>query len=464
MTIKNYVNENKTSMVNNLIDLINIPTLRGEPAPGAPFGENINKGLEYLLDLAASFGLEVKNYDGYAGEINLGTGDYIIGILGHVDVVPVGDGWNTDPFHAKIIDNKIYGRGSMDDKAPIISCLHVLKYLKDNNLVPDGVTYRMIIGTNEEEDWLCVKHYVEVVDRLPDVSIVPDANFPAIFCEKGLLDFNLYYQVQTTTNEKMKVHALKGGIARNVVTEKAMCLIEVLTNDYDTLLNSLNDLDGVTATLKDHLWTINTLGKSCHAMSPEKGKNAIAILMNALEKLGQDFPLYDFVKLYNRVIGFTYNGENFDCAFEDHVSGKLTFNVGEILLAENIISLISNVRYPASCDKDIVINAVKGKATKLNLDYELIDHMDAICMDMDSELITKLMSAYVKETGDTENKPFSIGGATYARTIPNAVAFGPLFPWEEELAHEDNEFQDIESFEKMTYIYADALQLLGQRN
>lgn len=464
MTIKDFVNKNKSDMINNLIELVNIPTLRGEPAIDAPFGVDVNRGLHYVLDLAQTLGIDVKNYDGYAGEINLGTGDYIIGILCHVDVVPVGDGWNTDPFDAQIIDNKIYGRGSMDDKSPIISCLYALSYLKENNLVPDDITYRMIIGTNEEEDWLCIKHYTEVVDRLPDISIVPDANFPAIFCEKGCLDFNLYYKVPTISNDKMKINLLEGGIARNIVTEKAQCVIETFTDENDQVLSSLNTLDGVSSTQNGNLWTIKTLGKSCHAMSPEKGKNATAILMDALGKLGEAFPIKDFVEIYNNHIGFTYNGEHFNCAFEDQVSGKLTFNVGQILLADNLISLISNIRYPASCDKEKVFEAVQSQAKALNFEYEQTDHMDSICIDPNSELITKLMSAYVKETGDTINKPFSIGGATYARTIPNAVAFGPLFPWEEELAHEDNEFQDIESFEKMTYIYADALELLGHRS
>ena len=153
MTIQEFVLKHKDEMCSDLVEFINIPTVLDETTVTAehPFGAGPYKGLEWFLNKASSFGFETRNVDGYAGEITVGTGDFMIGILGHSDVVSEGEGWLTNPFQASIEDGKIIGRGSSDDKGPILSCLYGMRYLSENDLIPKGSCLRMIVGSDEEE-------------------------------------------------------------------------------------------------------------------------------------------------------------------------------------------------------------------------------------------------------------------------------------------------------------------------
>ena len=455
--MKEYIKSNLQDMISDLCKLINIPSVMGEASEGMPFGKDVNAALDYILSWAESKEMYVKNYEGYAGEVSIGNGNTVVGILVHTDVVPAGDGWNTSPFEATIIGDKIYGRGSLDDKSPIVSCLYVMDYINKNNLLSDKYTIRMIIGTNEEDAWGGINYYINKVNKLPDMSIVPDANFPMIFCEKGLLDFNMEFE-NIKDKTKHRLTEINFGNARNVVPGKATCT--VTSSHIEEIKNALSKHESnksVILVYSDDSVSIVVNGLSTHSMSPEKGTNAIGLMMNLLSDLGKDLDMHYLVEVYNNTMGMTYNGEKINLALEDEVSGKLTMNIGKINILDDKVIFESNIRYPASIESTVIINGVSKCCKDLNLDYIQVDHLGSILVDLDTEIVSKSMSAYEKVTGDTESKPYAIGGATYARAIPNAVAFGPLFPYEDELAHEPNEFVSIDSFAKMTEIYFEAL-------
>ncbi|MEG2785410.1 MAG: dipeptidase PepV [Anaerovoracaceae bacterium] len=459
--IKTFIDNNKDNMIQDVIELINIPTVFDKnPCQGGPFGQNVKIGLEKVLKMAEDMGMEAKNIDGYAGEITIGKGDYVVGILGHIDVVEGGEDWLTDPFVGEVKDNKIYGRGSTDDKGPIISCLYAMKYLLDNDKIPDKASIRMIVGTNEEEDWKGIEYYVENTKILPNVSIVPDGYFPLIFCEKGLIDFDMRKPIKVNNDAPVKILELKGGTGRNIVAAKASCKIETTEALANKIFARLRKQDNIKADLQGNIVQVVAEGKATHAMSPEKGINGISIIMKALGEIEEPFSHEELIDTYNRYIGMTYNGENFGCDFSDEVSGRLTMNVGVVRFEGDMAVLESNLRYPASMELDTVMAAMNKTMEEAGLEYVEKSYIKPICIDKDSDLVKKLMTSYRKTTGDMEHEPFAIGGATYARAIPNAVAFGPLFPDEEELAHEANEFLAIDSLVKMTEIYGDCLELL----
>lgn len=466
MELKHFIEANKEAMVEDIIGLVNIPSVFDEDdiGEGKPFGGNVAEGLEWILEKAKSMGMKVKNYEGYAGEITIGEGDVMIGVLAHEDVVAAGDDWETEPFNAVVKNNRIYGRGSSDDKGPLISSLYAMKYLMDEGKIPEGKCLRMIVGTNEEEAWGGINYYVEHVDKLPDYSIVPDGYFPLIFCEKGLLDIDFEFTSKKDAGADLIVESLCGGSGRNVVPGKAGAVLSCSEEDAEKVAAELCSMEGVNAEIEGSVIKVTAQGKGTHAMSPEKGVNAVSRLFAALKDISFSTSIDDFLETYSRYIGMTYNGENFGCCFEDELSGKLTFNIGAAEYKDGVIHLDANLRYPASMEKNTVTDAIEKTCAEAGFACDFVDYLPPVYIKPDSPFVTRLMEVYREVTGDTDHDAFAIGGATYARAIPNAAAFGPLFPYEEELAHEANEFLSIDSLEKMTLIFGKALESLLMMN
>ncbi|MDY3618302.1 Sapep family Mn(2+)-dependent dipeptidase [Agathobaculum sp.] len=458
--MERFVRENLEDMISHLGELVAIDSVYAEDGgEGAPFGARIRAALDYVLELARSFGFSVRDYDGYAAEITAGTGKRMIGVLCHADVVAAGTGWDTDPFTLTRKDGRLYGRGASDDKGPLISCLYVMKYLLDSGRIPPDACVRMIVGADEEEGWGCIRHYLEHAGVLPEVSIVPDGNFPLIFCEKGLLDFDLVSEHRIERGAPVQLVSVTGGGSRNIVPDAAQCVLECA--DPDAVLQTLSGAPDTQARAEDGQVVLQARGKSTHCMSPEKGKNAIAALFAALARLGGSLSHHALVEAFGCALGEDYTGERFGCAMRDAASGALTFNVGAVRMdAAGAVTLECDLRYPASVSYETVRDLTAAGAVKNGFVYHEVDRLPPVYHERSSPLVTALLDAYREVTGDTDSQPLSIGGATYARALPNAVAFGPLFPWEEELAHEPNEFLAEESLAKMTVIFARALEKL----
>ncbi|WP_324822148.1 Sapep family Mn(2+)-dependent dipeptidase [Sinanaerobacter sp. ZZT-01] len=459
--MKDFLTNERNCMIYDLIELINIPSIFSEKAePGRPFGKFVGLALEKVMALAESMNMNTKNLNGYAGEITIGDGEYMVGILGHIDVVEAGEGWTSEPFHAFVDEGKIYGRGSSDDKGPIISCLYAMKYLKENNLIPKGTSLRMILGTDEEELWRGIQYYTAHADRLPDCSIVPDGYFPVVFCEKGLLDFNLDFHIKECESEASLVE-FRGGAGRNVVPSDAVCNIQFCNEKtVRDVFRKIPKTENIKVAVTGTQMTITSKGKACHAMAPDEGENAISRLIGVLSLFDVKSDFADFAVRYNKYIGMDYNGGLFGLGFHDEMSGKLTFNIGKITFDKGKVHLEGNLRHPASMRKEEITDVMKDTGDKSNFEYEEYDYLAPVFIEEKSPVFEALMSSYQRITGDVTTNPLAIGGATYARAIPGAVAFGALFPHEEEMAHKANEFLSIDSYMKMTEIYADALENL----
>lgn len=462
MTIDQFIEVHREDIIKDISSLIEIPTVFDPDTAkeGQPFGEAVNRGLLWILTRAEEMGMKVRNLNGYAGEITAGDGSFMIGILVHEDVVPAGDGWETEPFQAVLRDGKLFGRGSSDDKGPLVSSLYAMKYLMEENMIPDEACLRMIVGTNEEESWKGIEYYKAHVNRLPDYSIVPDGYFPLIYCEKGLLDIDLYAETVSNADADILVTSLEGGSSRNVVA--GSCSAELVCKGFsaEETVKLLNRHSGITACARGKEVRVKAEGKSTHAMSPEKGSNAVGIIFAALHSLPCTLSIGDFVEIYCRTIGMTYHGEKLGIDFEDELTGKLTFNIGVIRYNGKDVELEANLRYPASMKKEEIWQALQDSCSAAGFICTEKEYLPPVYIKPDSPFVKRLMNVYRKISGDTESRAFTIGGATYARAIPEAVAFGPLFPYEEELAHEANEFISIESLDKMTAIFAEGLRSL----
>lgn len=470
MDYRQKISENEEEQIEFLRDLVSIQSKAADPVRTKdgelfPFGKGVQDAFAYMLQKAEALGFQTEDVEHYGGHIDFGSGERIVGVLGHLDVVPEGEGWSHDPYGGVISDGYLYGRGTLDDKGPMAAVLFAMKALKDAGYTP-AKKIRLILGLDEETGWQGMKKYFEMMP-LPDYGFTPDAEFPALNGEKGLMTFELAKKLPKLQSAGLELRSLTGGSAANMVAEKARAVISSqggydairqLASEYRQETGYKLSVKGVGKSLE-----LSTEGKAAHGATPEAGLNAISILMDFLGRLnfGND-EVNGFIDFYNRHIGFDLYGERLGCAFEDAPSGKLTLNVGIIAYDRQSVSLTVNIRYPVTFTDEQVYNGIMPLINKYDMGVIKEEVKAPIYMEPDSPLIETLMEVYRENTGDTETKPLVIGGATYARAAENIVAFGALFPGDADLMHQKDERISIDRLMQMTRIYADALYKLTQ--
>ena len=463
--LNNRIEEMRDNIIATTQELIRIKSVQDTPKDGKPFGEGVNKALEATLEIAKNMGFETGNIDGYAGYAEMGQGDEMLGILCHLDVVPEGSNWTYPPYAAEIHDDKIYGRGSIDDKGPAVAALYAMKAVKDSDITLNK-RVRIIFGTNEESGWGGMDYYLENAE-VPDLGFSPDAEFPVIHAEKGILIFKLKEEFENADNNgNVSVKSIKGGNAPNMVPDHCEAELE---GDYQEIKEKLNeflnkyDYD-MSLEKKDNLVLLKSEGVSAHGSMPADGQNAISQLMTFLGTLdlGED-DIANFISFYNDKIGMEYYGESIGCGFEDEVSGKLIFNVGVIDLSSEKGEITINIRYPVTNNAETVYNGIKEKLDD-SIELEETQAKDPLYVEKDDPLVKNLMEVYRDVVGDEDSEPIAIGGGTYARAIEKAVAFGPLFPGQVELAHQKDEYIGIPELIQNAKIYAGAVAALASEN
>ncbi|MEB8572222.1 dipeptidase PepV [Bacillus thuringiensis serovar nigeriensis] len=430
---------------------------------GAPFGEGVEKALSFMLHKGETEGFTSKNLEGYAGHLEMGQGEELVGILCHVDVVPEGDGWTTPAYSADIRDGKIFARGAIDDKGPTMAAYYAMKIVKELGL-PLSKRVRMIIGTDEESNWKCVDHYFKN-EEMPTIGFAPDADFPIINAEKGISDIQV---VQNGSEEKKGTYELvsfDSGRRLNMVPDFAEAVItgedvNALTVAYEEYLQTAKKIG--KSTIEGNTVTLQIEGISAHGSTPEKGENAGLLLANFLTTVSLDGKATAFAAFATETFTGDILGEKATIAYKDEISGPLTVNVGRISYTkENGGNLGINVRYPVTTNFEETI--VKLKAYVGTHGFEVADYSNSRPhhVDKDHVLIRTLQRVYEEQTGE-KAELLAIGGGTYARSLKAGVAFGPLFPGKEELAHQKDEYIEIEDLLKATAIYAQAIHELAK--
>ena len=463
MDFNKRVDELRDEIIETTREFIRIRSVKESAKEGMPFGEGVNNALKWILDKSKEFGFDTLNVDNYAAHAEFGSGEKVLGILAHIDVVPEGNDWTYPPYEAKIVDDKIYGRGTIDDKGPLIAALYAMKILKDSGAnIKDKI--RIIFGTDEESGWEGIRYYLNKV-KAPDYGFTPDADFPVIHGEKGIIAYSFTKKFSDRVDDGgIRVLSVKGGNRINMVPD--YCEARVIdTKGFKHILDAYNEEKNAKLTLEKDgdITIIKSYGVSSHGSLPELGVNAISHMMEFLNLLDLEIgDLTNFIRFYARNIGMDYNGERIGCGFEDEESGKLIFNVGTIDLNEGEVNLGINIRYPITTPYNLVEMGIKDILNENDITLNLVAHKEPIYVDKENELVKKLMKVYKEETGDKDSQPITIGGGTYARACKNIVAFGPLFPGEVELAHQKDEFISIDSLIKMTKIYVKALYELAK--
>lgn len=439
------INDYKNEALELLKKLISFKTVLNEynPNSDSPFGEENKKALEYLLAKAKADGFTVKNVDNYAGHIEFGSGEEILGVLAHLDVVPVNEvEWDSNPFELSIRDNKMFARGSIDDKGPLVSAYIALKILKDSGFVPNK-RIRLIVGCDEESGSRCLHHYFKIEEK-PQIGFSPDAEFPLIYGEKGMLSYDIC-GVEDVISE------FNCGDRYNIVPSKAECRLNIkLENEYNEFLKK-NNYNGE---YKDGRYI--AYGLAAHAMCPQNGVNAAYILFEFLSEYTSS-KLARFVKEY--FIGDVH-GKKLGYDYYDEDMKELTSNLAVVKLSDSKFKIGVNCRVPVNEQFKVIEDCVKECASKYNYEFKNLGSSPRHFVSPNSVLVKTLMECYQEVTNDYESKPITIGGGTYAREIGNAVAFGPVFIGREDVCHIANEYMYEEDFYNSMKIYMRAMYKL----
>ncbi|HEY8909281.1 MAG TPA: dipeptidase PepV [Desulfosporosinus sp.] len=424
-------------------------------APGAPFGPGIQEALEWTLALGDRFGLAVKNVDGYAGHIEIGEGD-LLGILGHIDVVPEGDGWSVPPYSATIKDGRILGRGALDDKGPSLTALFAMKAIKDAQ-IPLNMKVRLILGTDEESGWADMDYYFKK-EEVPQIGFAPDAEFPVIHAEKGILHLELSKSYATALPHLVRV---QGGERANIVPDACEVILKGIASKV--IAQQLKDFpfpDGVSGKLTsqetDQETKLTVKGVGAHGSLPQNGKNAILYALQFLRTLPlnqEEQLILDFILAHP---GTGFYGEGFGIALSDEPSGKLSLNLGILELTSDKVRFVIDIRYPVTYKRDDIFLPIQKIAQSEHLSIHVLTHQEAHHVPKDSPLVQSLLKAYADVTG-LEPFAFAIGGGTYAKALPQGVAFGPVFPGEPDVIHCADEYISIDNLLLTTKVYAQAI-------
>jgi succinyl-diaminopimelate desuccinylase len=474
MRVNARIDELSEEITEKLRALLAIPSVGAESAGDAPFGAGVQEAFAYMLALADADGFKTLNADNYGGHIEFvgpsaealeapESPDETLGILVHLDVVPAGKDWSCDPFLGKLEDGRVYGRGAIDNKGPAIACYYAMKLLKECGFAPEK-RVRLILGLDEETGWEGMRRYLARAGA-PDFGFTPDADFPAIHGEKGILIFELAKKLGKTTAKGLSLRKLGGGNAANMVADFARAVVR--GDSYEDVKNKVAEYRSETgrqihAKGMGKSLEISVNGVSAHGATPENGLNAISILMDFLPRIGLiNENALEFVDFYNRHIGFELNGTGMGCGFSDEASGSLIFNVGTISGNTEAVILTVNVRYPVTMDQDQIYDAMLPVIHKYDLGLVKLDHKPPVYVPADDPLVETLTAVYRKHTGDTESRPKVIGGGTYARAAKNIIAFGPGLPGEPKLEHHKDEYISVEKMLKLTKIYAEAIRALS---
>ena len=439
-------------MIDTLQKWIRVPSVKGEAAPGAPFGKEVRSMLDMALADCEQMGFKTQNFDGYIAHADLGEGsdEDALAILAHLDVVPEGDGWKYPPYGAVIENGRMYGRGTSDDKGPAVAALYAMKAVKDAG-IPLRRKVRLILSCDEESGWEDIAHYNKVA-TMPRMGFSPDASYPIINIEKGICRLELH---GVLSNEGLQVIAFNNGERPNVIPGRASALV---AGDAATVAQAeaaAKKLDiPAEVQLTDKGVSITVTGISGHAAYPETARNANGEMLLLLRELGVQGDLC----LLADKIGLDYKGEGLEISVSDGISGYLTCNLGIIRAGEGGVYATLDIRYPVMTNPDMIIKNVSASLPGMRVDAMEVKEPHHV--PAGSELVQKLLDAYHEVTG-YERKCLYTGGGTYARSLQEGVAFGASFPQDEDLAHQANEYADIEGLYKNIKIFALAIVKLA---
>ncbi len=468
-TLDKIVDSYRDELIENIRKWIAIPSVQGEPAgENAPFGSQVRRMLDVALEDGRRFGFEVRDIDGYAGDISYGEGPQTMGMLAHLDVVPIGDGWKHDPLGGEIENGRLYGRGTTDDKGPALCALYAMRAVKEAGIpLRDGV--RLILGCDEETGMSDMRYYASKL-KMPDYGFSPDAEFPVINIEKGGVHMRLSKVTGGESDAELPVYSLYAGERPNVVPAEATAVVGLERVPLDALSARLAEIERAHDKFRlsavgegENRARITATGVNAHAAMPERGVNAAGMLLIALKELGAGGGSREAIAMLADAVGMEYTGRSLGIACKDELSGALTCNLGILRYDGNELSALLDIRYPLCGDEALILGQAALKIAPAGMAVCCAGSHTPLHVPADSKIVKGLLKVYHEVTG-LDAYTIAIGGGTYSRMMPNTVAFGVCFPGDMDVCHIADEYIDLEKLMLGVKIFAHAIAEIAGGN
>ena len=457
------VAELRDELIRDVQKWVAVPSVQGEAAEGKPFGAEVARMLDMALETARSYGFETRNIDYRAGDVSMGSGEQTMGMLAHLDVVPAGEGWTHDPFGGEIADGKIFGRGTIDDKGPALCALYAMRAVRDAGVpLKDGV--RLILGCDEETGMSDMRYYASRM-QVPDYGFSPDAMFPLINIEKGGLNVQLTLRCAGEADAEIPVYEIYAGERANVVpaferavvgTQKVSC--EELKAKFAAAGQACDVRD-----LGDGRAELTAEGVLSHGSLPELGVNAVSKLMIALNAIGAGGGAKLALRMVCERVGMEPDGASLGIKCEDELSHNLSCNLGIVRWDGENFSATLDIRFPLCTSEDELMARIAAAVAPYGAEARRIGGHPPLHVPAEHKIVRGLLKVYNELTGENA-KPLAIGGGTYSRMMPNTVAFGVVFPDQEDCCHIADEYIEIDRMMEATRIYAHAIAELASGN
>ncbi len=457
--IEEYIESHKQEMIEDICTLCRINSEKMPYREGMPYGPGAFEALNEALDLAESYGFSITNYDNYVGTADLNDKEHQLDILAHLDVVPAGEGWKeTEPFEPAVKGDKLFGRGTADDKGPAVAALYAMRAVKELN-IPLEKNVRLILGTDEECGSSDIAHYYSIEKEAP-MTFSPDGSFPVVNTEKGGL--NGHFTAEWTASDLLpKLVSIDAGTKVNVVPGKANAVVKGL--DAKTLEHAAAECEkrtGIRFELKldEDTAVITAIGESAHASLPEEGNNALTGLLSFLTEL----PLAEceqmtmIRRLLELIPHGDTKGEALGIAMEDELSGSLTLAFSLLKVTESGIEGTFDSRCPVCATEENVLQVVRRNMAEKGFTLHNDSMKPPHHVDGNSEFVKTLLNAYESYTG-RKGECVSMGGGTYVHELKNGVAFGASMPGTDNRMHGADEYAVIEELIVSAKIFAQVI-------
>ena len=417
--------KNYSEFISDLKSLVSFNSVSAQKTDGAPFGVEVKNALNHFLSRAEEMGFDTINYDNYIGEVCFGEGEEV-GIIGHLDIVPVGENWTFDPFTLTEKDGFLFGRGVSDDKGPSLLCLYALKELKDSGVISKR-KFRFFVGCNEEDGWADID-YLKTRTTLPTYGFSPDGNFPLSYAEKGS------YAVTFAIPALKNFCDITGGTVVNAVC--AFATAKVKNDGVDLNLIKKHNL-----LLNGEI--VESRGKAAHGSTPHLGVNALKALFEYFYSVGEDVKnVLDYL-FYDKAGVFDMKNEQ----------GNVTLSPNLICQKQDKIYISCDCRIPAPFTIDDLCKKLDG----FGMEYTLPEHfLPPMMVEKEGWFVSALLSSYNEVTGECA-KPISMGGSTFARAFEKGCAFGIDFKRYNSNIHDADEKISLADIQDAYEIYKKAL-------
>ena len=467
--IKVWIENNREKVIDIWMDLARIPSVRGESKPGAPFGEECARAMETAVSYFREAGFEGRAVNGTYGVCDYGSAEKTIGLFGHSDVVPAGDGWiYTEPFTPVIRDGYMIGRGVSDNKAGVMQSLCAMTILKECE-IPVKSRIRAFVGTNEESGMEDIEAFIRQEGN-PDMCLVPDASFPCSLGEKGIL------RMWAASNASLTdVLDMRGGNAFNTVLDEVHTRLKKNAALYVELERKVaGNTAFVLSEETDGTIHLESKGVSKHAAAPEDSVNAAVLafeLLSSCENLAAGDRM--MMKNVAALIG-SYYGEGMGIAFWDAHFGPLTAANGMVKVEDGKLWVSVDSRYGTELAPDQLETAIHQAWESIGFQIADFNNRPGYQVDLQSQIPAMMTELYREITGQ-ERQPYYMAGGTYSRYLKNAYSVGavapdpdskairPELPTGHGGAHQRDEVICIDDFFQATRMIVHSILLLDQK-